>query len=118
MKTFSKAVLFFLCTTAQAFIPESSFTPIIYQGSNQSVGGSFSTSAGGSVGANASQSKNDSESYSKTHANSQIRVVNLNSDSQSFTLAGANVEITHDINLNTQHLTVESVQDTHQSSKD
>ena len=66
--------------------------------------------------ATASHSKNESESYSKTHVNSQISAGNLNSDSQSFTLAGANVEIANDINLNTQHLTVESVQDSHHSS--
>src|SRR5690554_3277793 len=82
----------------------------------KTAGVTASTSAGGSVGANASQSKNEADSYSKTHVNSQISAGNINSDSQSFTLAGANVEIQNDINLNTQQLTVESVQDTHQSS--
>src|SRR5690554_2644091 len=82
----------------------------------KTAGVTASTSAGGSVGANASQSKNEADSYSKTHVNSQISAGSINSDSQSFTLAGANVEIQNDINLNTQQLTVESVQDTHQSS--
>ena len=80
------------------------------------AGISGSTSGSGSLSANASHNKNESESHSKTHVNSQISAGNLNSDSKSFTLAGANVEITNDINLNTQHLTVDSVQDTHQSS--
>ena len=80
------------------------------------AGISGSTSGSGSLSANASHNKNESESHTLTHANSQISAGNLNSDSQSFTLAGANVEIANDINLNTQHLTVDSVQDSHHSS--
>ncbi|TGG93457.1 filamentous hemagglutinin N-terminal domain-containing protein [Natronospirillum operosum] len=91
------------------------------QGSSTSSSESNSASAsanystrgpmGGTLGANTSES----ESTSTWNVNSRFNVGHLESNSDTFTLSGAEVTA-NTANLDVGHLTIESLQDTHSSS--
>tara|TARA_B100001109_G_scaffold4202_1_gene3288 strand:+ start:45613 stop:56226 length:10614 start_codon:yes stop_codon:yes gene_type:complete len=81
-----------------------------------SSGMSFSNSAGNSFGANASANSSESDNESKQYVNSNIRAGSLDSNSEQLAVAGANIEIQNDININTGDLTIASLQDESHSS--
>ncbi|SFX66479.1 hemagglutinin repeat-containing protein [Marinospirillum alkaliphilum] len=80
-----------------------------------SAGTSFSTSSN-AFSANASTNQTDTDSSSKIHVNSQISAGNLNSTSQAFMVAGAEIEIKNDIDISTGHFILASLQDTHSTN--
>ncbi len=97
--------------------------------SEQSRSAGFSVSTSGADGASAAQQmaaasgsanvneqNSDSDSYSKTYNNSSIKAGSLSSTSENLHLAGANVDITGDIDITTDTLIVESLQNESRSS--
>ncbi|ASP38602.1 hypothetical protein CHH28_07895 [Bacterioplanes sanyensis] len=97
--------------------------------SEQSRSAGFSVSTSGAEGASAAQQmaaasgsanvnmqNSDSDSSSKTYNNSSIKAGSFSSTSKNLHLAGANVEITGDIDIITDNLVVESLQNESRSS--